>query len=71
MVTTEYIIRSALQHDTVVARAFLRACGVPVAPMPQPTAPVIVELDTAQEIEQDILWAFKNTHSPMDWLTDA
>lgn len=71
MVTVEYIIHSALQHDTTIARAFLRACGVSVASIGEISGAAIVEIDTAQEIEQDILWAFKNTRSPVDWLDNV
>lgn len=68
MVSVKYIVHSALKQDTTMSRAFLKACGVKVAPRRDVQCGAIYELDTAQEIEQEILWAFKNTHSPLDWL---
>lgn len=67
MVAIEYIIRAALQHDTSMSRAFLRACGIPVAPMPEHAAPAVASAEAADEADPGIAWCFRNVGSPMEW----
>lgn len=67
MVSVDYIIKAALEHDTSMSRAFLRACGIPVAPMPEHAAPAVVSTETADEADPDIAWCFRNAGSPMEW----
>ncbi len=61
MVTVEYMVRAALRRDTVMSRAMLRACGVPV-PRALPRPGSIVEVDTFAGMAE----CFANHGSPMD-----
>lgn len=61
MVTVEYMVRAALRRDTVMSRAMLRACGVPV-PRALPRPGSIVEVDTFAGLTE----CFANHGSPMD-----
>lgn len=61
MVSIEYMINAALQCDTTLSRAMLRACGVPI-PSPRPRAGSIVPV----AIYDDMAACFANTSSPLD-----
>ena len=66
MVSIEYIIHAALQQDTVIARAFLRTCGVPVTSIPMPHAARVVSIEVAEELDHDLAWCFKNYDLPLE-----
>jgi len=61
MLTHEELARIALRHDTSMARAMLRALGVPVPRSFRAGVPV-----RADYIDPDVLWCFRNHGSPMD-----
>lgn len=65
MVTIDYIIKSALQCDTTIAQAFLRALGIPAR-----SRVVLCEnTETNEEYLPEYAgmnWAFKNYGSPLD-----
>lgn len=61
MVTIEYMIKVALRCDTIMSRAFLRACGIAV-PRPAPPDGAIVSADSYDCIAE----CFANRESPMD-----
>lgn len=61
MVTVEYMVRAALRRDTVMSRAMLRACGVPV-PRAFPRLGSIVEVGAYVGLAE----CFANHGSPMD-----
>lgn len=61
MVTVEYMVRAALRCDTVMSRAMLRACGVPVL-RPRPRTGSIVLVATYDGVGE----CFANHGSPMD-----
>lgn len=64
MVTKAEIARIAMRHDTVIARAFLRALGLHVPHVACEYADRI----PVEHIEYDegVLWCFSNHGSPMD-----
>lgn len=61
MVTVDYMVRAALRRDTVMSRAMLRACGVPV-PRSFPRPGSIVEVEAYAGLAE----CFANHGSPMD-----
>lgn len=61
MVTVEYMVRAALRCDTVMSRAMLRACGVPV-PRSRPRPGAIVRVGAYDAVAE----CFANHGSPMD-----
>lgn len=61
MVTVECMVRAALRRDTVMSRAMLRACGVPV-PRAFPRPGSIVEAGAYAGLTE----CFANHGSPMD-----
>lgn len=61
MVTVEYMVRAALRCDTVMSRAMLRACGVPV-PHSFPPRGSIVAVNAFAGMAE----CFANHDSPMD-----
>lgn len=61
MVTIEYMVNAALGCDTVISRAFLRACGIAV-PRPAPPVGAIARADSYGCIAE----CFANRESPMD-----
>ena len=66
MVPVDYMIRSALGCDTLMSRAMLRACGVPV-PRMFPRIGAIVEASVYGDIDE----CFSNHASPMDGRSGA
>ena len=64
MVSIADMISSALLYDTVMSRAMLRACGIPV-PRPRPRRGSIVVVD----MYADVAACFANHESPMDGRT--
>ena len=66
MVSVEYIIKAALEHDTAMSRAFLRACGIAAAPKPAPCSQNVVSAEAAREMDPGLAWCFANHGSPMD-----
>ena len=64
MVSVEEVIAIALQYDTAISRAMLRACGVPV-PHARPRIGSIVAVDSYDGLGE----CFANHGSPMDGRT--
>lgn len=60
MVSIDYIVESALRHDTRVADAFLAACGV------RRRRRRTVRIGRVRT-DADIAWCMANHGSPMDW----
>lgn len=63
MVSLDYIARSALRRDTAVARAFLRALGIPVREPVRPGCVVSAGLDPRYAGVRECM---ANRRSPMD-----
>lgn len=61
MVSVDYMIRAALRCDTVMSRAMLRACGVPV-PRSRPRMGAVISVGAYDEMVE----CFRNCGSPMD-----
>lgn len=62
MVTIYDMVRAALQCDTAMSRAMLRACGIPVPNPPQPVG-TMIPVSAYDGVEE----CFANRESPMDW----
>ena len=66
MVTIEYIACAAMQYNTTISRAFMKALGIaPPAPAPI-SAPIVVSIETVQEIDRSLAWCFANHGSPLE-----